>query len=374
MSGKGGRAAPRRAPPTNKYGPPGRRRVKVGIVGASGYVGGETLRLLVNHPRAELAAVTSRQHAGEYLHRVQPSLRGFTDLKFTELDYDRLSDSCDLVFTAVPHGTASGIVKELYGRGVKVVDLSADFRLHEPSDYDKWYGWTHPCPEYLEKSVFGVPELHRERIRGARLVSCPGCMAVTSVLALAPLVRENLVDTDHIVVDSKIGSSGAGSGSGTSHAMRAGVIRPYKPARHRHTGEIEQELSEAAGRKIRVSMSPHAVDVVRGILCTNHAFLTRDIDERGLWRIYRAAYGEERFVRLIRDKNGLYKFPDPKFLVGSNFCDVGFDIDADNSRVVALSASDNLMKGAAGSAVQNMNVMAGFGEEEGLMQTPLTPV
>ena len=343
-------------------------------MGASGYVGGETLRLLVNHPKVELSAVTSRQHAGEYLHRAQPSLRGFTDLKFTELDYDRLSDSCDLVFTAVPHGTASEIVKELYERGVKVVDLSADFRLHEPSDYDKWYGWSHPCPEYLEKSVFGVPELHRDRIRAARLVSCPGCMAVTSVLALAPLVREGIIDTEHIVVDSKIGSSGAGSGSGTAHAMRAGVIRPYKPARHRHTGEIEQELSEAAGSRIRVSMSPHAVDVVRGILCTNHAFLTRDIDEKGLWRIYRSAYGEERFVRLIRDKKGLYKFPDPKFLVGSNFCDVGFDIDEDNRRVVALSASDNLMKGAAGSAVQNMNVMSGFAEAEGLMQTPLTPV
>lgn len=348
--------------------------MKVGIVGASGYVGGETLRLLVNHPRAELTAVTSRQHAGEYLHRVQPSLRSFTDLKFTELDYDRLSDSCDLVFTAVPHGTASQIVRDLYERGVKVVDLSADFRLHEPSDYDKWYGWAHPCPEYLEKSVFGVPELHRERIRGAQLVSCPGCMAVTSVLALAPLIRENLIDTEHIVVDSKIGSSGAGSGSGTAHAMRAGVIRPYKPARHRHTGEIEQELSEVAGQRIKVSMSPHAVDLVRGILCTNHTFLTRDIDEKGLWKIYRAAYGEERFVRLIRDKKGLYKFPDPKFLIGSNFCDVGFDVDEDNKRVVALSASDNLMKGAAGSAVQNMNVMAGFAETEGLMQTPLTPV
>jgi len=348
--------------------------MKVGVVGASGYVGGETLRLLVNHPDVEIAAVTSRQHVGEYLHRVQPSLRGFTDLTFSELDYDRLSDSCDLVFTAVPHGTATDIVRALYDRGIKVIDLSADYRLHDPAGYTKWYGWEHPHPDYLSKSVFGIPELHREKIRTAQLVSCPGCMAVTSILALAPPIREGLVDTEHIVVDSKIGSSGAGAGAGTAHAMRAGVIRPYKPAKHRHTGEIEQELSEVAGKKIRVSMSPHAVDIVRGILCTNHVFLNREVSEKDLWKMYRQAYGEENFVRLIRDKKGLYKFPDPKFLVGSNFCDIGFDLDEDNNRLVAISASDNLMKGAAGSAIQNMNIMAGLDEMSGLRYTPLTPV
>ncbi len=348
--------------------------MKVGVVGASGYVGGETLRLLVNHPEVEITMVTSRQHVGEYLHRVQPSLKGFTELVFSELDYDKMSDKCDMVFTAVPHGTASDIVKELYDRGLKIIDLSADFRLHNPQDYGKWYGWDHPHPDYLSKSVFGVPELHREKIKNAQLVSCPGCMAVTSMLALAPLIRADLIDLEHIVVDSKIGSSGAGSGSGTAHAMRAGVIRPYKPAKHRHTGEIEQELSEIAGKKIHVSMSPHAVDVVRGILCTNHTFMKNSISEKDLWKLYREAYSNERFVRLIRDKKGLYKFPDPKFLVGSNFCDIGFDLDEDNNRLIALSASDNLMKGAAGSAIQNMNVMAGFDEMSGLKYTPLTPV
>ncbi len=348
--------------------------MKVGVVGASGYVGGETLRLLVNHPEVEITMVTSRQHVGEYLHRVQPSLKGFTEIVFSELDYDKMSDKCDMVFTAVPHGTASDIVKELYDRGLKIIDLSADFRLHNPQDYGKWYGWDHPHPDYLSKSVFGVPELHREKIKNAQLVSCPGCMAVTSMLALAPLIRADLIDLEHIVVDSKIGSSGAGSGSGTAHAMRAGVIRPYKPAKHRHTGEIEQELSEIAGKKIHVSMSPHAVDVVRGILCTNHTFMKNSISEKDLWKLYREAYSNERFVRLIRDKKGLYKFPDPKFLVGSNFCDIGFDLDEDNKRLIALSASDNLMKGAAGSAIQNMNVMAGFDEMSGLKYTPLTPV
>lgn len=348
--------------------------MNVGVVGASGYVGGETLRLLVNHPSVTITTVTSRQHVGQYLHRIQPSLKGFTDLTFSELDYDKMSDRCDLVITAVPHGTATEIVKAFYDRGLKVIDLSADYRLHDAQDYAKWYGWDHPHPDYLDKSVFGVPELHREDIRNARLVSCPGCMAVTSLLALAPLIKAGVIEREHIVVDSKIGSSGAGSGQGTAHAMRAGVIRPYKPTGHRHTGEIEQELGAVAGSKIRVSMSPHAVDVVRGILCTNHTFLAKDVTEKDVWRIYREAYGEETFVRLIRDKKGLYKFPDPKFLVGSNFCDIGFDLDEDNRRLVALSASDNLMKGAAGSAIQNLNVMCDFDEMDGLRYTPLTPV
>ena len=330
--------------------------------------------MLVNHPKVEITAVTSRKHAGQYLHRIQPSLKGFTTLTFSELDYDKISDKCDLIVTSVPHGTATEIVKAFYDRGIRIIDLSADYRLHNPDDYTKWYGWDHPHPDYLEKAVFGVPELHRDDIKGAQLVACPGCMAVTSTLALAPLIQNDLIDTDHIVVDSKIGSSGAGAGAGTAHAMRAGVIRPYKPTKHRHTGEIEQELSALAGSPVRISMSPHAVDVVRGILCTNHTFLKKDIDTKSLWRIYRQAYGDEKFVRLIRDKQGLYKFPDPKFLVGSNFCDIGFDIDDDNNRLISLSASDNLMKGAAGSAIQNLNVMYGHDEMDGLRYTPLTPV
>ncbi len=348
--------------------------MRVGVIGASGYVGGEVLRLLVNHPDVEITAVTSRKHAGQYLHRIQPSLKGFTDLTFSELDYDKLSDKCDLIITAVPHGNATEIVKAFYDRGIRIIDLSADYRLHNPDDYTKWYGWDHPHPDYLEKSVFGVPELHRDKIKNAQLVSCPGCMAVTSTLALAPLISNDIIDTKYIVVDSKIGSSGAGAGAGTAHAMRAGVIRPYKPSKHRHTGEIEQELSALAGSSIRVSMSPHAVDVVRGILCTNHTFLKKDVTSKELWRIYREAYSKEKFVRLIRDQQGLYKFPDPKFLVGSNFCDIGFDIDPDNNRLIAISASDNLMKGAAGSAVQNLNVMHGLDEMVGLRYTPLTPV
>jgi [amino group carrier protein]-6-phospho-L-2-aminoadipate/5-phospho-L-glutamate reductase len=350
--------------------------MKIGVVGASGYVGGELLRLLVVHPKIEIRMITSRQKAGEYVHRIHPSLKGFIDLTFSPLDMEKLSNSCDLVFTSVPHGKSNKIVKDLYNRGIKIIDLSADFRLKNPKDYVRWYGWEHPFPEMLSRSVYGVPELHREDIRKAQLVSCPGCMAVTSLLAIKPLIQNNLIDIEHIIVDSKIGSSGAGAraNAGTHHAMRYGVIRPYKPAKHRHTGEIEQELSLIAKKAVKISMSPHAVNIVRGILTTNHTFLKKMVSELDLWKIYRNSYRGEPFIRLIRDKKGLYKFPDPKFVVGSNFCDVGFDVDEDNQRVVTLSASDNLMKGAAGSAIQNMNIMLDYEEMDGLKYTPLTPV
>ncbi len=350
--------------------------MKVGVVGASGYVGGELLRLLVMHPKIEFSMVTSRQYAGEYVHRVHPSLKGFTELMFSPVDVDKLVSSCDLVFTSVPHGKAVEIVKKLYDAGVKVIDLSADYRLKNPKAYVEYYGWEHPHPELLVKSAYGIPELHRDEIKNSQLVSCPGCMAVTSVLAIAPLVKNSLIDLDHIIVDSKIGSSGAGGkpSAGTHHAMRYGVVRPYKPVKHRHTAEIEQEIGAIAQREVRISMSPHAVNIVRGILCTNHTFLKRQITVQELWKIYRAMYNGEPFIRFIRDTKGLYKYPDPKFVVGSNFCDIGFDVDEKNSRLVALSASDNLMKGAAGSAVQCMNVMHGFDETDGLRYTPVNPV
>lgn len=350
--------------------------MKVGVVGASGYVGGELLRLLVVHPDVELSVLTSRQNAGEYVHRIHPSLKGFINLTFSPMELDKLVKQCDLIFVSVPHGNALNIVKDLYSTGIKIIDLSADFRLRNATDYVKWYGWEHPFPELLSKSAYGVPELHRNEIKKSQLVSCPGCMAVTSLLALKPLIENNLIDTDHIIVDSKIGSSGAGvkANAGTHHAMRYGVVRPYKPAKHRHTGEIEQELEFIAKKEIKISMSPHAVNIVRGILTTNHTFLKNLIDELELWKIYRKSYKGEPFIRFIRDKKGLYKFPDPKFVVGSNFCDVGFDIDEYNQRLIALSASDNLMKGAAGSAIQNMNIMLGYDETEGLRYTPLTPV
>src|ERR671918_2296370 len=266
--------------------------MKVGVIGASGYVGGELLRLLVVHPDVELSVLTSRQNAGEYVHRIHPSLKGFIDLTFSPMEMDKIVNQCDMVFVSVPHGNALNIVKDLYSTGVKIIDLSADFRLKNADDYVKWYGWEHPFPDLLSKSVYGIPEIHRNEIKDAKLVSCPGCMAVTSILALKPLIDNDLIDTDHIVVDSKIGSSGAGvkSNAGTHHAMRYGVIRPYKPAKHRHTGEIEQELGFIAKKEIKISMSPHAVNIVRGILTTNHTFLKKLMSEVDLWKIFRSSY------------------------------------------------------------------------------------
>ena len=268
------------------------------------------------------------------------------------------------------------IIPQLAQTGVKIVDLSADFRLKNPEDYNLWYGYTHLHPDLLPKFVYGVPELHYDQIKNSQLVACPGCMAVTAILALAPVVQSGLIENAHIVVDAKIGSSGAGEKPtiATHHAERAGVVRPYKPAGHRHTVEIEQELSLLTGNSVRISLSAHAVGMVRGILCTCHTFLSKSIEIQDLWKMFRKFYSSSPFIRLIRDVKGIHKFPDPKFVIGSNFCDIGFEIDNHAERLVLLSASDNLMKGAAGSAVQCMNIMFSLDETSGLRSPAIHPV
>ena len=350
--------------------------VKVGIIGGSGYTGGELLRLLLFHPEVELTQVTSREYAGEYIFRVHSNLRGITNLQFDKPDLSKTINQCDLVFMSTPHGVSSKLTPKLLDAGLKVIDLSADFRLKNPEDYPRWYGWSHPVPELLKKSVYGLPELYREKIKNAQLVACPGCMAIVTILALAPVVKANLIDLEHVVADIKIGSSGAGAkpSPASHHAERFGVIRPYKPAGHRHTAEIEQELSQISGSKIKVSMSAHAVNVVRGILSTIHAFLVEKVEISNLWKVYRSFYQNEPFIRLVRDRKGLYRLPDPKVVVGSNFCDLGFEIDNHTSRLVVLGAIDNLVKGAAGTAVQNMNIMLGIEEKTGLNQPALHPI
>jgi len=350
--------------------------MKVGVIGGSGYVGGELLRILLQHDKVELVCATSRRYSGEYVFRVHPNLRGLTDLRFTDLAPEQIASKCDLVFTAVPHGESVKIMPRLIESGLKIIDLSADFRLRNPEDYEKWYGYKHPYPDLLNRFVYGVPELHRDEIRQTSFVACPGCMAVTSILALAPFVKADLIDRKHIVVDSKIGSSGGGTKPtlGTHHAERYGVIRPYKPVGHRHTAEIEQELSIVANEKVIVSMSPHAVNTVRGILCTIHTYPKKQLTVPDVWRTLRGFFKEEPFIRFVRDRKGLYRYPDPKIVVGSNFCDIGFELDPHANRLVLLSATDNLIKGAAGSAVQCMNVMLGYDERTGLSGGGLHPV
>lgn len=350
--------------------------MRVGVFGASGYVGGELLRILLFHPKVEVTAATSNTYAGEYVYRVHPNLRGQTTLKFIKSDPDKIVDLCDIIFTATPHGVSSRFVPKIIDTGVKIIDLSADFRLKNAEDYVKWYGWSHSSPELLEKAVYGLPELHRDEIRRAQIVAVPGCMATAGILALAPIVKSGKIDGTKIVIDFKVGSSGAGSkpSMSTHHAEHYSVVRPYKPAGHRHTAEIEQELSLLCGERIIVSMSAHAVNMVRGILGTCHTFLREPLTPADLWRIYRGFYSGEPFIRLVRDVKGLYKYPDPKVVVGSNYCDIGFEVDEHANRVVILSAIDNLMKGAAGTAIQDMNIMCGWDEREGLKYPPPHPI
>lgn len=341
--------------------------MKVSIVGGSGYTGGELLRLLIRHPKVDVAQVTSDSMAGRPVSRAHPNLRRATDLTFTphaELE------PVDLLFLAMPHGKAMKGIPDFLRRAGRIMDLSADFRLKNAAAYATHYGVDHPHAELLAKSVYGLPELHREEIRTAALVSGPGCIATAAILALRPLVMAGAIDPDHVIVDAKTGSSagGADGGPAAAHAERSGVVRLYAPTMHRHTPEIEQELG------VKVSLSCHAVEAVRGILATCHAFLRSPLSDKDAWRLYRTAYGGEPFVRIVRDATGLYRFPEPKILAGTNFCDVGFEVDAHSDRIVAVAALDNLMKGGAGSAVQSMNLMFGYPETTGLEFLGLHPV
>lgn len=351
--------------------------VKVGVIAASGYIGGELLRLLLQHPEVELAFASSRKHAGEYVFRVHPNLRGVTELKFSAYETDAAAGA-DLVFAALPHGESVRYLPELVKSGVKIIDLSADFRLRDRNQYRSWYGFDHPSPDLLDKFLLSIPELNREDVRKAKLVSSPGCMAITSILAVAPLMMNGSFDIDleHLVVDAKIGSSGAGGKPSvfTHFSERFNVVRPYKPAGHRHSAEIEQVLGSLAKKEVRVSMSAHAVNMVRGILSTCHLFTKVEVDPLDLWKAYRRAYADSPFIRLVRDRNGPFRLPDPKLVIGSNFCDVGFEVERRTGRIVALGATDNLIKGAAGNAVQSMNLMLGFDERTGLGMAPIHPV
>jgi len=341
--------------------------MKVGIVGGSGYTGGELLRLLLRHPKVEVAQVTSDSMAGKPIGRAHPNLRKVTDLSFTP--HSDL-EPCDLLFLAMPHGRSMGRMSDFLVRAGKVIDLSADFRLKDPALYREYYGVEHPRPDLLAQAVYGMPELHREAIRQATLVSGPGCIATAAILAIHPLAKAGLIDPERLVVDAKTGSSAGGVDGGTAsqHPERSGVMRIYAPAGHRHTAEIEQETG------VKVALSCHAVEAVRGILATCHAFLQESVTSKDLWRVYREAYRGEPFVRIVTEAAGLYRYPEPKILAGTNFCDLGFALDAHANRVVAVAALDNLMKGAAGTAVQCMNLVAGYPETMGLDFLGLHPV
>ncbi len=348
---------------------------RISVMGGSGYVGGELLRLLVSHPVCELQNVTSQRYAGEPLYRVHPNLRGLSALRFQEPDIEAVAASSDFVFTALPHGKSINIIPDLLQRGLKVVDMTADFRLKDPRAYKEYYGFEHNHPELLEKSVYGLPELHRADIRNSQLVAVPGCMATAAILGLAPLISDDFIDTSKIVVDAKIGSSGAGVSPtiASHHSERSDGVRPYKVTGHRHIAEVEQELSQLGHDGVKIAFTPHAVNMVRGVLTTTHAFTPGNLAEKDVWKSYRARYGEEPFIRMVSDKKGLYGLPNPKVTVGTNFCDIGFEVDAHAQRLVVFTALDNLTKGAAGQAVQCFNIMSGVNEQTGLNASGLHP-
>ena len=344
--------------------------IKAAILAASGYAGGELLRLLLGHPKVEVTQITSDSYAGQYAYFVHPNLRGHTNLQF--VPHSEIAP-CDLLFLATPHGKAMGQIKEYAGMAERIVDLSADFRLHNPADYEKWYEHPHPHPDWLSKFVYGLPELHREEMAGAKYVSGVGCNASVTILAIWPLYRRGLVR--ETVVEVKVGSSEGGGkpNPASHHPERAGVVRTYMPKGHRHIAEIIQELAlDPQAPKFHFSVT--SVGTVRGATATCHCLLKDDLDERQAWKFYREDYGDEPFVRLVRAKRGIYRYPEAKFLSGSNHCDIGFEADPDNRRLVVIGAIDNMMKGAAGSAVQSMNLMYGWPETLGLEFPGLHPI
>ncbi|MCD6312431.1 MAG: N-acetyl-gamma-glutamyl-phosphate reductase [Thaumarchaeota archaeon] len=347
--------------------------VRVAIIGASGYTGGELMRILALHEKAEVVAATSREYAGKPISHVHPHLRGFyKNMRFIEVKLNKILEA-DVAFLSLPAKTSINYVPKLLESGLKVVDLGPDYRLKNPEDYVRWYGFQHPHPDLLEKAVYGMPELHREEIAGAKLIASPGCNSTAAILALIPAVKENLIDLDHVAIDVKVGSSEAGRKPtpGSHHPERENVIRPYEATGHRHVAEVEQELSKLAGRSLKMAFVPHAISSIRGALATAHTWLNESIDEKAIIRAFASCYGKEPFIRIIRGPPVGY--PDPKYVIGSNFADVGFAYEERVGRAAFMAAIDNLMKGAAGQAVQSFNIMMGFDEREGLMIPPLKP-
>ncbi len=345
--------------------------LRVGIIGASGYTGVELARILSTHPDCELTVATSRQYAGKPLASVFPSLRKRVSLICENPDLDVLCDKADCFFTAVPHKTAMEIVPFLLEAGKKVVDLSADFRIHDAAVYEQWYQ-PHTCPQLLADAVYGLPELYRKQITGTALTANPGCYPTSVILGLAPLLQEGFIDPETIIIDSKSGTSGAGRSASvaTLFCEVTDGFRAYKVGgSHRHIPEMEQELSLLAGRDVTISFTPHLLPISRGILSTMYASLGGDVDLDTIQELYEKKYEDEPFVRVCAPGD----LPATQHVRGSNCCDIGLQADQRTGRIIVISAIDNIAKGAAGQAVQNMNLMHGFPEATGLMGAPFFP-
>ena len=346
----------------------GGNKTKVAVIGASGYVGEELVRLLLRHPRAELVAVTSRQFAGKTVAEVFPRfshLGKTSELRFSEPVPEQLGQSAEIIFVALPHGRAAEFAKPLLQGGARVIDLSADFRIESAKTYREFYGHDHPVPELLGKAVYGLPEIYRKKISDAKLVACPGCYPTSILLPLLPLLREKIANLGRILVTSLSGVSGAGRKIEADYLFAEcnESMRPYGVPKHRHLSEIEEQLSIFAGEKVTIQFTPHLVPLNRGIITTIYVDLVEQIDADSITSIYEKAYGDEPFVRLLGDK----LFPDTKNVTGTNFIDIAWRLDPRTRRLILMSAIDNLMKGASGQAVQCFNVMRGYPETEGLL-------
>ncbi len=345
--------------------------IKVGIIGSTGYAGAELVRLLMGHKEAEIVWYGSRSYIDQNYASVYRNMFQLVDAKCLDDNMDELAKQADVIFTATPQGLCASLIKEEILKDTKIIDLSADFRIKDVATYEQWYGITHKAPQFIEEAVYGLCEINREDVKKARLIANPGCYPTCSTLSIYPLAKEGLIDMNSIIIDAKSGTSGAGRGAKVAN-LYCEVnenIKAYGVASHRHTPEIEEQLSYASGEDVLLNFTPHLVPMNRGILITAYANLKKDISEDEIREIYKKYYNNEYFVRLLEKGDT----PETRWVEGSNFVDVNVKVDPRTKRVIMMGAMDNLVKGAAGQAVQNMNLMFGLDEKEGLMQPPMFP-
>ncbi len=343
--------------------------IKVGIIGASGYTGGELIRLLLNHSQVEITCLTSRTYDGKPVASLFPNLRGLSDLTFEGVEPEVVAEKCDVVFTAVPHGVAFSVVPVLRSAGKKVIDLAADYRLKKLSVYETWYKLKHEDPEGVSRAAYGLPELFRDEIRCADIVANPGCYPTSAILRIAPALKNGIVSHQNIVINAVSGVSGAGRKSELAYSFceTDENFKAYGIANHRHTPEIEQELSLICGKPVTVSFTPHLAPLKRGMLATSYLDLNSQLSPADIHTLYADYYRNEPFVRILP----LGQFPETKYVAGSNYIDIGIAVDHRVNKLIVISALDNLGKGSAGQAVQALNIMAGFDETKGLLTSGL---
>lgn len=343
-------------------------KIKVAILGATGYTGAELVRMLVRHSYIELTTLTTRQYIGKKFSQVFPSFTGICDLVCSEYKGPE-SVEAELIFSALPHHESAPIVKQLVDAGKRVIDLSADFRLKSLETYEKWYG-EHPCFELVNNAVYGLPEIYREEIKSAVIVANPGCYPTSALLPIYPLIKEGIIECDRIIVDSKSGVSGAGRGlSLKTHFCEVyGGFKAYNVTTHRHQPEIAEQASFFAKEHVEIIFTPHLLPIKRGILSTIYAVLKKNLEENDIYEIYRKYYAKEKFIRIFENE-----LPSIDGVVGSNYCDIGCKVNKNNKTIIIISVIDNLVKGASGQAIQNMNIMLGFPEETAVENIPLYP-